>query len=189
MEINTIEALQAAFSFEGAVEPIGIESSFADLASSLMNHFAIRKGDRYYRFVEIEFYHNLTDGGSSITYPRLAEACEYFFHKSGVDLTFKSTRDRFGGILIRSLACEDRFINGPLCVVDELFDQFTALKAPDNFPVLVQHDFEKQISPVPCSRWHIPGDKKYRFVWPSTAWPKPKRDYQAYPWDSKGALK
>ena len=189
IEIRTIEALVEAFQLEGISDGALIEQTFAPLASTLMNHFAIHKGEAYYRFVEIEFYHNLTDEGSGVTYKRVTNTCDYFFHNSGVDLTFASSEEHYGGVLIRALACGDTFINGPLKVIDRLFDQFTALMPPEDFPVLVAHEFADRIEPMAIPRWNIPGDKKYRFVWPADSWPKPRGGYRAYPWDAEGKLK
>lgn len=47
-----------------------IESIFKDIAKNLLNNFVIRKGDKLYRMVEIEFYYSLTDT-ALITYKRM----------------------------------------------------------------------------------------------------------------------
>lgn len=52
-----------------------IESIFKGIAKNLLNNFVIRKGDKLYRMVEIEFYYNLTDT-AHITYKRMTEAGE-----------------------------------------------------------------------------------------------------------------
>ena len=70
-------------------DPSQIEGIFKSIAKNLLNNFAIRKGDKLYRMVEIEFYYNLTDT-AHITYKRMTEAGEWFNHDFGVDLTFKS---------------------------------------------------------------------------------------------------
>jgi len=82
----------------------------------MCNHI-IKKGNLEYAIVEIEFYLFTNDHQDVITYPRVADAGRWFFHQSGVDLTFQS-RDieedkdgnftfeenaSFGGILIRAI--------------------------------------------------------------------------------------
>ena len=94
-----------------------------------------------------------------ITYPRNSKGGEWFFHDSGVDISFEShvelKRDKkgvqkpyltgnssFGGILIRSMDKVDASFNiirrifGPKNVMFELFDQFSAVSMPTNFPIL-----------------------------------------------------
>ena len=131
-----------------------VEGYFKDLADTLFQNTQIRKGDKYYRFTNIEFYLYNDRHRDIITYPRISDGGEWFFHASGVDITFKSsvemggkkpllTEDAcFGGILIRGIAPADKVdkkheIDGPIKVCDELFDKFNAFDSPTDFPVLV----------------------------------------------------
>lgn len=187
-EIRTIEELVNAFELEGLNDGKSIEEHFPAWAASLMNNFAIRKGNQEYRLVEIEFYHNLTDDEiidgklKKITYKREADSCDFFFHNYGFDICFKSDDQRYGGILIRSVKGADGFVNGPGRVADRLFDKFSAVRPPEDFPQLVPLKKRDSIVPAAHTRWHIPGEKPYRFSWPLASW-KPRKKYDAWPWN------
>ena len=111
-EIKTVDSLYEALRLDGVETVFELEKEFARIAGALINDFAIRKADKLYRFVEIEFYHSMADrneGCDGVTYPRESDALQYFFHKSGMDLTFLSDAERYGGILIRAIRCGDEF--------------------------------------------------------------------------------
>lgn len=98
---------------------------FRKIAENLMCNHVIRKGDKRYAIVEIEFYLYSDKHRDYITYPRNVEEGTWFFHQSGVDLAFKSEdieinpkysghtivgqtttlkkKPIFGGILIRGI--------------------------------------------------------------------------------------
>lgn len=100
-----------------------VSKLFQEIAEALMGNYIIAKGDNRYAIVEIEFYLYTDEHPDYITYPRIIEAGRWFFHQSGVDLTFRSEgvesykgkdkrtyyrleKDKkhvFGGILIRGL--------------------------------------------------------------------------------------
>lgn len=201
-EIRTIEQLQQALCLEGIDSVSDLEKAFGRIARALLNGFCIRKENERYRFVEIEFYHTLADraeGREGITYKRgRTEPGDFFFHPSGVDLCFRSDEQSYGGILIRSIMLEGgdgktegEFINGPGKVADRLFDKFSAIQTPKNFPRLDTTEPAVRITPQAFPRWNI--DKKfgsvraYRYTWPWENW-KPQK-YAASPWDYKGNLK
>ena len=164
-------------------DPSKIESIFKDIAKNLLNNFVIRKGDELYRMVEIEFYCNLTDT-AHITYDRMTEAGEWFNHDFGVDLTFKSNNKSYGGILIRSIECNDKFCNGPLKTRALLF-QFDALGGKGAVPALEYCPREKAIEPIAVTRYNISERQNFRYCIPRELWTEHK-GYTAYPWDYKG---
>lgn len=184
--IKTIEELYQAMRLEGIYDFQDIEKLFPVLADALLNNFVIRRGDKDYRFVEIEFYHNKTDDeGKNITYKRgYAKSCDFFFHDYGVDLCFESNPDSYGGILIRSMECDGEFINGPVRVTDRLFDKFSSLHTPEDFPLLKSIDVQDDnlIVPESSSRWIKSSNKKYRYSWPKTKWAPDSKEYKASPW-------
>lgn len=61
---------------------------FEEIARLLMNNFVIAKGNVKYEIVEIEFYLYTPQHPDIITYPRAISAGRWYFHPSGVDLTF-----------------------------------------------------------------------------------------------------
>lgn len=191
-KIKTIEDLYNAMRLDGITDPQDIEMMFAVIAEALLNNFAIKRGEKEYRFVEIEFYHNKTDDkGKNITYKRdYTHSCDFFFHDYGVDLCFESNPDSYGGILIRSMECNGEFINGPVRVVDKLFDKFSALHAPEDFPLLKSISVQEDnciIVPVSSCRWIKSSKKKFRYSWPKTKWNPGTKEYKASPWAENNA--
>ena len=67
-----------------------VKNRFQRLATVLFENHHIQKGDVLYDFLEIEFYYYSREHRDIITYPRTANAGEWFFHMSGVDITFKA---------------------------------------------------------------------------------------------------
>ena len=134
---------------------------FDELANMLMNHFIIAKGDDKYEFVEIEFYLFTPEHQDVITYPRKIvesknpysgkkeeklmpmEAGQWFFHQSGVDITFKCDETRFGGILVRGIrrTSDSKIITGPLKCVYHLWDEFNAFTPSlQEYPIIIPTD-------------------------------------------------
>ena len=115
-----------------------------DIVSNLMSNYVIMKGNDMYEIIEAEFYYYSHSHPDITVYERNMDGGRFFFHQSGVDITFKShiekingkidsQKSAFGGILIRSLkrisrnnVCE--FILGPLNCVNHLWDNFNAIK-------------------------------------------------------------
>ena len=166
-EINNIDDLRNLLRQEWLLDGSNIEKKFQDLASILLHNVVILKGNKKYKLTDIEFYFYCPTHQDIITYPRNSKAGEWFFHSSGVDLSFESnvpmrekastgklvpclTSDSaFGGILIRGIkhiGCfsdhqEEKYkLNGPMKVCEELFDKFDAFDNPDDFPRII---FEK----------------------------------------------
>ena len=111
---------------------------FNKIAGKLLCNYHIVKGENTYDFLEIEFYFYSSNHKDLITYPRKSNRPGmWFFHMSGVDITFGSDAKEgdhplwYGGILIRSIAktSEDKkYICGPMKCVDELFDYIYAFE-------------------------------------------------------------
>lgn len=140
---------------------------FQTIANELMCNHVIQKGERQYAIVEIEFYYYSPEHRDVITYPRQMKSGRWFFHQSGVDLTFGSysitdksgyKNAQFGGILIRGLRKLDdgKYIFGPLKCIDELWDNFDAFgtTAEVEYPVLKEHKAVASSNLRACKR-HI----------------------------------
>ncbi len=173
--INSIEELKVKLSAPQALIS-NRDEEFANLAESLMRNFRIKKGeDQLYWITDLEFYIYTDSHRDIITYPRNCEAGRWFFHASGVDISFESEvrmephpnthkqkpyLDKtavFGGILIRGIIDNDGTlpINGPMNVCDALFDQFNAFGTLDNFPQIKEASIPRNVQVVP--------DKKGRY--------------------------
>ena len=140
---------------------------FQTIANELMCNHVIQKGECQYAIVEIEFYYYSPEHRDVITYPRQMKSGRWFFHQSGVDLTFDSysitdksgyKNAQFGGILIRGLRKLDdgKYIFGPLKCIDELWDNFDAFgtTAEVEYPVLKEHKAVASSNLRACKR-HI----------------------------------
>lgn len=189
-ETNSINDLRNLLQQKWLLDGNCIEKKFQHLASILLHDVAILKGNKKYRLTDIEFYFYCPTHQDIITYPRNSKAGEWFFHSSGVDLSFESnvpmrekastgklmpclTSDSaFGGILIRGIKHIDCFsdhqeekykLNGPMKVCEELFDKFDAFGNPDDFPriILEKHNDTSHIKS--CHRVNLkPASKTFK---------------------------
>ncbi len=141
------------------VEINNIEQRFKEIANCLFQECCIKKGNDQYKFLEIEFYYYTKDFEDIITYPRNVSSGKWFFHDSGVDITFESkctdtdcscdrrkpNEDYFGGILIRSLLKNDKeIITGPLKCSWSLFDVIDAfMLEKEDLPLIVNNKNEE----------------------------------------------
>ncbi len=116
-------------------DPVHPEGDFKRIASDLMNRFILLSGDKRFRITEIEFYYfnERTHPDPFVHKHRLQlETGRWYFHASGLDLTFGDGKN-FGGILLRAVCGlknekagnkREEYFYGPLNVVTELFGQF-----------------------------------------------------------------
>lgn len=160
------------------------KTAFDELAECLLKKVAIRKGDKTYYIKDIEFYLYNDLHRDIITYPRKCEAGQWYFHSSGVDISFESyvkTDDNeydlfqpildkdsfFGGILIRQIYPADKTpadaakcrLDGPHKVEWELFDKFDAFNEVQDFPHFVACEHEVNIIKVSERRNILPSNK------------------------------
>ncbi len=150
-----------------------IDRIFECIAMKLFREYHIQKGKDRYDFLEIEFYYYAQGHEDIITYPRRVEKGKWYFHASGVDISFESVcadinksckertpgNDYFGGILIRSLLKDNEIINGPQRCLWRLFDFMDVFElVKDEIPLLNKNDSKKDtgnMKIMSCLR-HIP---------------------------------
>lgn len=135
-----------------------ILTEFKEAAELLMNLCSIQKGEKEYEIVDIEFYMYNSQHSDVITYPRVMEMGRWFFHSSGVDLTFHSTPNRFGGILIRGIRNvndDNDQILGPQKCVDALWDNFNAFdnQYDTEYPIISSAANTRSEEIIQCPRW------------------------------------
>lgn len=161
-----------------------IKNNFKDVAKFLFEKCAIKKGNEYYLFTDIEFYFYNKNHKDIITHPRKCDAMQWYVNDfGGIDLTYKSnieyepvTKNKvtnlkpiltensyFGGILIRGLKKENSDkeednLNKPLACA-ELFRTHDATGLLNDFPVLVVHPTERTM-PNSIERKNIKGKKE-----------------------------
>lgn len=101
-----------------------IVGSFDRMASELMNEYVLKVGNAKYRITEIEFYYNSEEHKDTYSHQNELQKTtgKWYFHGSGIDLTFGSG-DRFGGILLRAIYNLDnaKYVYGPLKIITEIF--------------------------------------------------------------------
>ena len=112
------------------------DNYFAEIAQELMCNYIIVTDKAEYDIIDIEFYLYTPEHRDMITYPREMAEGRWFFHQSGVDITFRSTKSVFGGILIRGLRKNiNEYIGGPQKCVDELWHDFDVFST-QGYPIL-----------------------------------------------------
>lgn len=149
----------------------GYQKTFDKIAKILLNKVAIRKGEKIFYIKDIEFYLYENNHRDIVTYPRICKAGQWFFHPSGIDISFESSVDVksndfelfqpilredafFGGVLIRAIYPADKApsdackynLDGPHKVEWALFDSFDAFNEVTDFPHLIE--CEHKIEPI-----------------------------------------
>jgi hypothetical protein len=136
-----------------------LKDIFENLAEELINNCHIVKQHKeFYDITDIEFYYCSKNHFDLTVYPRNTNIGEWFFHQSGVDLTFQSSLGDldnngkikinsnfgFGGILIRGIRpVNNKKICGSLKTEWELFDKMSALNSDANsnyVPIIVKRE-------------------------------------------------
>lgn len=161
--MEAIAELKRLLSISGKSDAESYFDYFKRIAEILMNNYVVSKGTNHYEILEIEFYLFTTDHQDVITYPRQLSAGQWFFHPSGVDLTFESNTEHFGGILLRGLCNIEtgKLTLGPQNYVNHLWDKADAFKIhEDEYPTIVEYPekFDENIRSFP--RWISVKDEK-----------------------------
>lgn len=139
---------------------------FPKIAEELMNHYVIVKGEETYRILEVEFYyynHSIDDFRDDsckkqVTYLRTTKVGQWFFHNSGIDLTFNSNKEEGfgGGILLRKIKSkEGKVIDGSLKCYWELFDETADAFAPICENPHLEKAERGELQIVPCKRHNL----------------------------------
>ena len=164
----TIEIISKLSQLNSSSTEPEIRAAFKDVAEDLFRNYHIEKSGKSYSFANIEFYFCNPKHPDIITYPRNIDAGRWFFHQSGIDLTFKSSYTTyenkdgvvdlnkpyaFGGILIRKIKNNETVFDGPYKCEWELFDSFDAFNSiPEEWPKIVKNETAQTITPHSCLR-------------------------------------
>ena len=105
-----------------------IENGFEHLAQYLINETILEANNNIYEICEIEFYYYDESVEHEDVYTHQnddfqTKSDRFYFHNSGVDITF-GKGNAYGGILIRSIKKleDNKLISGPRLVVQELLN-------------------------------------------------------------------
>lgn len=101
-----------------------IEGSFNSIASELMNEYVLKVNDTDYRITEIEFYYQGGNHNDNYIHGHSLQMTKgkWYFHGSGIDLTFGS-EGIYGGVLLRAIynLKTSEYIYGPIKIITEIF--------------------------------------------------------------------
>ncbi len=87
----TIEELKKLFIIGKDASDDEIKKRFDLIAEALFNNFAIKSGNDYYTFKEIEFYFYNSNHKDIITHPRKSEPMQFYVNDfGGIDINFES---------------------------------------------------------------------------------------------------
>jgi hypothetical protein len=107
-----------------------IENDFHRIATELMNEWILKVESKEYRIAEIEFYlkSDFHDDDYTHGHDLQKKKEKWYFHGSGIDITFGSN-SFYGGILIRAIfEIKDRkYVYGPLNSVTEIFSNIKSV--------------------------------------------------------------
>ena len=134
-----------------------INESFKRIAYDLMNKWLLKIGSKLYRITEIEFYLKSESHDDIYTHghPLQKEKGRWYFHGSGLDITF-GTNDFYGGILIRAI-CDindnKKYIYGPLNCVSEIFRNINIVYDTNtSFGLVPTEDIIEDETPIAARR-------------------------------------
>lgn len=100
-----------------------IESYLETEFPKLLTEYCLSVNGIAYHFAEIELYwFDAARHPDRSVLKRDATSGEIFFHQYGLDLSSKTAPGKYGGILIRSLACGARVISGPMRCKSEILN-------------------------------------------------------------------
>ncbi len=141
-----------------------IQNRCKEIAKMLFDNYCIKCGDAVFRFAEIEFYYYdqtwFNKEWNEVTYPRICEAGDIYYHLSGMDICFKSNLPNDfkkkkigtgGGILIRSIwekadKGNKNITVGPLTCVNKILNACKGKQMPklEKLPISEQIDLEPE---------------------------------------------
>jgi len=113
-----------------SINQMNPDPDFARIASELMNEWILKVESKEYRIAEIEFYMRspLHDDKYTHGHIQQKQLGKWYFHGSGIDLTFGAD-DFYGGILIRSILDLEnkKYVYGPLNSVTEILGNLNSI--------------------------------------------------------------
>ena len=148
-----------------------ITSSFDSIAKKLLLGHVICINDKDIELTEIEFYYfHEKKHPDNYTHPHNRQAGQWRLHKQGIDLTFDgTTKGQDGGILIRGIKMDNKFINGPIRCLAALFEAMQDAQEKNYFILnhkrLIDSEIIKTFRHLPnkvqYKDFHL---KKYRYL-------------------------
>lgn len=111
-----------------------IDEQFSNIAKELFFEYSLIVNEQVYQLVEVEFYYHSSEHADPFVHCDEMQKTngQWYFHGSGIDITFGNKEGNYGGILIRGIAKKNddnyEYISGPLNVAKEIFSQLGSAK-------------------------------------------------------------
>lgn len=147
-----------------------IEKSFDRIATEILNKKILFVNEIEFRLTEIEFYYYHEDSHKdNYTHEHKRDYGEWRFHNQGLDITFQSDNKSDGGILIRGIQVNTKYVNGPRKIIREIFENFS--KTTNENTILLSDSAERNARILKTFR-HLPNkhqvpefhNKHYRYL-------------------------
>ncbi len=153
-----------------SIDNSAIENSFDRIARELLTSKTLVVNGQIFRFTEIEFYYFHKDyHPDGYTHRHLRKSGEWRFHNQGIDITLEGNNVQDGGILIRGILVDGKYVNGPIKCLQRIFEAFG--KATELTSFILKDDAARNIPIIKTIR-HLPNsikhdafhDKLYRYL-------------------------
>jgi hypothetical protein len=136
-----------------------IEESFDRIARELLNNRILLVNDSKFILTEIEFYYFFKNHHEdNYTHIHSRNSGEWRFHNQGLDITFQSSKESDGGILLRGLNIDNDFINGPRKVIRKIFEYFNKVTDENKLQLIASKSRDTKI--IKTYR-HLPNKQKH----------------------------
>ncbi len=152
------------------IDDSNIEKSFDNLALQLLSGHILEVNEWELEITEIEFYYfKKGTHEDNYTHPHKRNAGEWRYHNQGIDITFQGNDEQDGGILIRGIRVDQKYINGPLKTVRKIIECMGSVQNPTTIQLIPTQRTDKEIlktfrhlpNKIQYSDFH---DKKYRYL-------------------------
>jgi hypothetical protein len=136
-----------------------IEESFDRIARDILNNSILLANDSKFILTEIEFYYFFKGKHEdNYTHTHNRNAGEWRFHNQGIDITFQSSEESDGGILIRGFRIDNEFINGPRKIISKIFEHFNKITDENKLQLIASKSRDDEI--IKTYR-HLPNKTTY----------------------------
>ena len=137
-----------------------IENSFDYIAKELLLNHVIKVNNASCEITEIEFYYfNERKHPDYYTHDHNRRKGEWRLHKQGLDITFDGTKKGIdGGVLIRGLRIQEKYVNGPIRCLREIFKLMGSVQEK-NYLQIVKEPLEK--AEIIKTTRHLPNKVRY----------------------------
>jgi hypothetical protein len=126
--------------------PETIRKSFDSIACNLLMNWCLVVNNSRYHFTEIEFYlfmKSIHEDNSAHNHS--VRKGKWRHHLKGLDISLGSEETFDGGILLRGIKMDGRFVNGPVRILTEIFNNLNTVTTSENVFGLV---YNPQRSPL-----------------------------------------